>query len=115
MIEHVLFNLISNAVHHTPPDSTITVQANTETDKLLITVADNGPGFPQNEIDKVFDKFYRLQGAKPGGTGLGLSIARGFVEAHGGIITLENLPLCGAKFTISIPTEVSYLSGLKNE
>jgi two-component system sensor histidine kinase KdpD len=63
----------------------------------------------------VFDKFYRLQGSKPGGTGLGLSIARGFVEAHGGTISLENLPVCGAKFTINIPTEVSYLSGLKNE
>ena len=63
----------------------------------------------------MFDKFYRVQGSKAGGTGLGLSIARGFVEAHGGVILLENLPVCGAKFTIRIPTEVSYLSGLKNE
>lgn len=115
LMEHVLFNLISNAINHTPPDSKITIQAETEDEKLIITVADNGPGFPQKEIDKVFDKFYRLQGAKPGGTGLGLSIARGFVEAHGGTISLENLPVCGAKFTIFIPTEVSYLSGLKNE
>ncbi|RAW02157.1 sensor histidine kinase [Pseudochryseolinea flava] len=115
IMEHVLFNLISNAANHTPVDSKITIQAAVENDQLVMIVADNGPGFPQDEMDKVFDKFYRLKDAKPGGTGLGLSIARGFVEAHGGTITLENLPVCGAKFTIHIPTELSYLSGLKNE
>lgn len=115
LMEQVLFNLISNAASHTPENSKITIQAYAEDGQLILVVADNGPGFPQQEIDKVFDKFYRLQGAKPGGTGLGLSIARGFVESHGGKITLENLPVCGAKFTITIATEVSYLSGLKNE
>lgn len=115
LMEQVLFNLVSNAVNHTPPDSNITIQAEMEDNKLSIVVADNGPGFPQDEINKVFDKFYRLQGSQPGGTGLGLSIAKGFVEAHGGTISLENLPVCGAKFTITIPTKVSYLSGLKNE
>lgn len=115
LMEHVLFNLIGNAVNHTPLDSKITIQANIEDENLVMIIADNGPGFPQKEIDKVFDKFYRLQGSKPGGTGLGLSIARGFVEAHGGTISLNNLPVCGAKFTITIPSEISYLSGLKNE
>jgi two-component system sensor histidine kinase KdpD len=115
LMENVVFNLISNAVTHTPPDSKITIQVEIANETLALTVADNGPGFPQKEIDKVFDKFYRVLGSKPGGTGLGLSIARGFVEAHGGTIDLENLPVCGAKFTIRIPTEVSYLSGLKNE
>jgi len=115
LMEQVLYNLINNAVSHTPRNSAITIQAANEDNKLIITVADNGPGFPQNEIDKVFDKFYRLHGSTPGGTGLGLSIARGFVEAHGGTITLENLPVCGAKFTITIMTDVSYLSRLKNE
>jgi two-component system, OmpR family, sensor histidine kinase KdpD len=115
LMEQVLYNLVGNAINHTPFDSKITIQATNEDDKLIIVVADNGPGFPKKEIDKVFDKFYRLQGSKPGGTGLGLSIARGFVEAHGGSITLENLPVCGAKFTIKIVAEVSYLAGLKNE
>lgn len=91
LMEQVLFNLVNNAVNHTPQDSKITVQAEMEQEQLVLIVADSGPGFPQQEIDKVFDKFYRLQGSKPGGTGLGLSIARGFVEAHGGTITLENL------------------------
>ena len=115
LMEQVIFNLISNAINHTPVNSNITIQAKIENDEMIVTIADNGQGFPQKEIDKVFDKFYRVQGAKPGGTGLGLSIARGFTEAQGGTISLENLPVCGAKFTIRVPTEVSYLSGLKNE
>lgn len=115
LMEQVLYNLISNAATHTPVDSTITIVADCQDEKLVITVADNGPGFPEDEIVKVFDKFYRLQGTKTGGTGLGLSIARGFVEAHQGTIRLENLPICGARFTITIPTETSYLTGLKNE
>ena len=115
LMEHVLYNLINNAAIHTPENSTITIKAACEDDVLVITVADNGPGFPAAEIHKVFDKFYRLQGARPGGTGLGLSIARGFVEAHGGSLTLENLHVCGAKFTIRLPAETSSLSSLKNE
>lgn len=115
LMEQVLYNLISNAAIHTPEDSTITIQANSVNDKLILTVADNGSGFPQAEIDKVFDKFYRVQGTKTGGTGLGLSIARGFVEAHNGTIMLRNLPVCGAEFIIEIATETSYLTGLKNE
>lgn len=80
LMEQVLFNLISNAVIHTPQGSQITIQAEIENDQLVLVVADSGPGFPQNEIDKVFDKFYRLQGSRPGGTGLGLSIARGLLK-----------------------------------
>ena len=67
------------------------------------------------EKEKVFEKFYRLKYSKSGGTGLGLSIAKGFVEAHYGTITLENGSTGGAKFTINIPTEKSYLNDLKNE
>jgi len=115
LMEQVLHNLISNAINHTPEGSGIIIQAECIDDKLVITVADNGKGFPEDEIDKVFNKFYRLQGSRPGGTGLGLSIAKGFVEAHGGTISLKNLPLSGALFTIEIPTEVSYLNALKNE
>ena len=115
LMEQVLHNLISNAIHHTPADSRITVQAMNEEEKLVITIADTGKGFPEGEIEKVFNKFYRLQDTHAGGTGLGLSIAKGLVEAHGGSITLKNLPLSGALFTIKIPTEVSYLNNLKNE
>jgi len=115
LMEHVLHNLIGNAIQYTLPGTGIVIQALHDDDKLVITVADNGKGFPEGEIDKAFDKFYRIHGSKPGGTGLGLSIAKGFVEAHQGMITLKNLPMSGAIFTIEIPTETSYITRLKNE
>jgi two-component system sensor histidine kinase KdpD len=116
LMEQVLHNLILNAVTYTPAASIITIKAiSNEHHGCVITVEDNGAGFPDNEIAFVFDKFYRLKSARPGGTGLGLSIARGFVEAHGGTIRLENAPLGGALFTLNIPTEVAHLNELKDE
>ncbi len=72
-----------------------------------------GPASPQ-AIEKAFDKFYRIDHTKTGGTGLGLSIVKGFVEAHEGTVSLENVPH-GARFTIQIPCETSYINLLKNE
>jgi len=115
LMEQVLYNLIFNAITYTPEASIITIKAKCKGQYCIITVEDNGPGFPEGEINKVFDKFYRIDHSKTGGTGLGLSIAKGFVEAHNGTIFLENAPLGGALFTITIPTEVSYVNELKNE
>lgn len=134
LIEQVLYNLLYNAAIYTPEFADIFVQVKnnadkvytlntdenahstvkTETNSLMITVEDRGPGFPPEEIEKVFDKFYRLSNARTGGTGLGLSIVKGFVEAHNGTVTLENVPH-GARFTIEIPAETSYINNLKNE
>jgi len=63
----------------------------------------------------VFDKFYRLKNSQAGGTGLGLSIVKGFTEALNGTVELKNIAPHGAKFTIIIPAETSYLKNLKNE
>jgi two-component system sensor histidine kinase KdpD len=115
LMEQVIYNLLVNVTQHTPEDTLITIQADCVRDRLVLTIADNGNGFPENEIDKVFDKFYRLKGAATGGTGLGLSIVKGFVEAHHGTVTLENLPARGSKFTIEILTEKSQVNRLKNE
>ena len=115
LMEHVLHNLIGNAIQHNPEGTDIVVKADCVDEKLIIEISDSGKGFPEAEIGKVFDKFYRVRGSRAGGTGLGLSIVRGFVEAHGGTVTLKNLPLRGAMFTIQIPAEVSYINKLKNE
>lgn len=136
LMEQVIFNLLNNAVSYTPPDSTIHIKAtcttsfegifeengripeikhNKTTTELILVIADNGPGFPPDEIKYVFDKFYRLKETQPGGTGLGLSIAKGFVEAHKGKIELNNVTTGGAEFTIRIPTEITYTNLLKNE
>lgn len=107
LMEQVIYNLILNVTHHTPEDTLITIQADCIRDRLVLTIADNGRGFPREEINNVFNKFYRLKGSGAGGTGLGLSIVKGFVEAHNGTVKLENLPVCGSKFTIEILTEKS--------
>lgn len=115
LIEQVIYNLIFNVTLHTPPDTTITINVRGISDKLFIVISDNGPGFPNDEIDKVFNKFYRVKGSNTGGTGLGLSIVKGFVEAHQGTIQLKNLPTLGAEFTIEIPAQTSILTSLENE
>jgi two-component system sensor histidine kinase KdpD len=134
LMEQILYNLLSNASIYTPEYADIFISAkniaskvyqlNTSTEQhsevkkennsLLLILEDRGPGFPKEELEKVFDKFYRLRHSKTGGTGLGLSIVKGFVEAHNGTIILENVPH-GARFTIEIPAETSYINNLKNE
>ena len=115
LMEQVLYNLLLNAVNYTPGGSTITVKGRYSDGNCIITIEDDGKGFPPDEIGRAFDKFYRLRRTQTGGTGLGLSIAKGFVEAHEGTIQLENAPLGGALFTITIPTQTASLNAVKNE
>ena len=115
MIEQILYNLVNNAILYTPPNSMIRVDAGCQSEKLQLIIEDNGFGFPPDEINAVFEKFYRLKNSRTGGTGLGLSIIKGFVEALGGKVFLENCETHGARFTINIPAESSYLNNLKNE
>lgn len=115
MMEHVIYNLLYNAILYAGNKALISISARCYTDVLQIIVEDNGPGFPETEIKNVFDKFYRLQHTKTGGTGLGLSIVKGFTEAHNGTIALENIDTGGSRFIINIPAETSYLNNLKNE
>jgi two-component system sensor histidine kinase KdpD len=105
LFEQVLVNLLRNAALHTQANSTITVGARAEGKECIVTITDDGPGFPPDSLKSVFEKFYRVPGSKTGGIGLGLSIAQGFVLAHGGTMTVENLPERGAKFTIRLPLE----------
>jgi two-component system sensor histidine kinase KdpD len=106
LMEHVLYNLIYNATLYTPPGSRIVVKADWVGESVQVTVEDNGLGFPEGETEKVFEKFYRLKDTRQGGTGLGLSIVKGCVEAHKGTVVLKNNPPSGARFVITIPTEI---------
>jgi two-component system sensor histidine kinase KdpD len=115
LMEEILQNLLHNAAVNIPKDSSITVRASSMEDKCILIVEDTGGGFPASEIEKVFEKFYRLKSSKTGGIGLGLSIVKGFVEAQHGKIKLENMEEGGARFTIEIPTEISYPNMLRNE
>lgn len=113
LISQALHNLVHNAVTYIPKYAIVTVRATCREDKLVLMVEDTGYGFPENEIDKVFEKFYRLKNSATGGTGLGLSIVKGFVEALHGTIRLENMADGGAVFTIEIPAELSYIKAAK--
>jgi two-component system sensor histidine kinase KdpD len=115
MMEQVLYNLLYNATLYTPPESRIEITALAHADVLEVIVEDNGPGFPSEETSAVFDKFYRLKHSKAGGTGLGLSIVKGFTEAMGGTVQLSTIQNNGARFSVQLPGETSYLKNLKNE
>lgn len=109
LIASALSNIVHNALQHTPETSTIEIKADAREGSCVITVTDDGQGLPSDQISAVFQKFYRLPHSKPGGTGLGLSIARGFVEAHQGVIALENISPTGLRVTITIPAEMTSL------
>lgn len=115
LLEQVVHNIIHNALEYTPRGTEITIATDLTEAGFKIDIKDTGPGFPEDKLEQVFDKFYRLPNSITGGTGLGLSIAKGFIKAHHGSIKLENNPSGGAKFTIQIPAEKSVLTNIEDE
>jgi two-component system sensor histidine kinase KdpD len=106
LIERVLVNVIDNALKYSPPDSPIEIRAYLAGAFVEITVADRGVGIPPEDLNRIFDKFYRVQ--RPDnvtGTGLGLAISKGIVDAHGGFISAENRSGGGTIITIALPAE----------
>jgi two-component system, OmpR family, sensor histidine kinase KdpD len=107
-IDQVLTNLIENAVRYTPKESPIDVSARCEGAQVVISVADRGPGIPPADLERVFDKFYRVLDGKlntghPSGSGLGLAVSKGLVEAHGGRIWAEPRERGGVVFSVALP------------
>lgn len=115
LMEQVLHNIIHNATEYTPAGTNINIKLFIEDNGFEIVILDTGPGFPEDKLERVFEKFYRLPNSATGGTGLGLSIVQGFVKAQNGTITLENLPSGGAKFSIKIPAEKTTLTTKDDE
>ena len=113
-IQRVLYNLVQNAIRHTPSDGTISVEAQDLGQEVQIDVVDSGQGINQDDVNKVFDRFYRGEKSRSrefGGAGLGLAIAKGIVEAHGGRIWVDSQPGEGSRFSFSLP-KASAASGL---
>jgi two-component system sensor histidine kinase KdpD len=96
-------NLLDNASLYTPPSATIRITARRENGGALVEVADDGPGLPPGDEQRIFRKFFRKGGTR-GGFGLGLSICRAAIEAHGGSIRAENVPPHGTAFRFTLPT-----------
>ncbi len=108
LIEQVLVNLLENAAKYSPPDTTIDVRARDKDRRVMIEVIDEGPGVSAEQLEQIFDKFYRVRAMdrQVAGTGLGLSICRGIVEAHGGtIMAAGRTDRQGLVITISLPSE----------
>jgi len=103
LMQQALTNLLSNSALHTPAGTPIEIAARLEQMALVISVADRGPGIPANCLPRVFEKFYRVPNSRTGGTGLGLSLVKGFVEAQGGRVSVENRAGGGVTFTICLP------------
>lgn len=125
LTEQILYNLVINAAQYSPKGGKITIaieyrpEVNFEfQDRLpscIISVSDEGPGFPEAEIDRAFEKFYRLRHSKTGGTGLGLSIVKGFAEAQNGEVLLANNKTGGASFHVQFITAVMHTNAIGND
>ena len=105
-VQRVLYNLVQNAIRHTPPDGSIHIRARDIGAEVQVQVADTGEGIPNQALEKVFERSYRVDPSRSresGGAGLGLSIAKGIVEAHGGRIWVESIPNRGSTFSFTLP------------
>ena len=104
-LHDIVRNLVENAVNYSPDGAEIRLHASRHDGTSVITVSDSGPGIPAEDLDRVFERFYRVDKSRsrPGGTGLGLAIVRHLTELHGGTATAANNTQGGAAFTITLP------------
>jgi two-component system, OmpR family, phosphate regulon sensor histidine kinase PhoR len=105
-IEQVLVNLIENAIKYTAGEGTVGVEASQQEDKAVISVSDTGIGIRQQDLPRIFERFYRVDKARSresGGTGLGLSIVKNIIESHGGEVKVSSEFNRGSTFTVTLP------------
>jgi two-component system sensor histidine kinase KdpD len=99
-----LVNVIDNAIKYSSKNSQIDIDVTQAEKEVSIQISDRGIGIPEEDLERVFDKFYRVSRPESvTGTGLGLAICKGIVEAHGGTITAKNRPGGGTDITITLP------------
>ncbi|WP_100448358.1 sensor histidine kinase [Glycomyces xiaoerkulensis] len=104
-MRQVIDNLLSNAVRHTPPGTTVTVAVAAEDDEVVLRVADDGPGMESEVADRVFERFFRSDGVTHPGSGLGLAIVAAIVRSHGGSVSVRSEPGGGTEFTVRLDAE----------
>jgi signal transduction histidine kinase len=104
-IGQVISNLLGNAIKFTPAGGRIGISAKQSGNKLIVSIADNGPGIPPESLTRIFDRFWQVEGTKTKslGSGLGLSIAKGIIEAHGGTIWVDSQLGKGSCFSFTLP------------
>ncbi|MDQ4034970.1 MAG: HAMP domain-containing histidine kinase, partial [Chloroflexota bacterium] len=102
-LEQLVGILLDNAIRHSPAGATVRIGLEEADARAVLTVDDAGPGIPEDELSRVFDRFYRARTATDGGVGLGLAIARWVTDGHGGSIRAEGRPDGGARFVVDLP------------
>ena len=105
-LRQILSNVVENAVRYTPPGGAVTVRSRRAGDRIVLEVADTGPGIPGEHLPRIFERFYRVEAARSrelGGTGLGLSIVKHLVEAHGGSVAAESRLGDGTTIRLALP------------
>jgi two-component system sensor histidine kinase SenX3 len=105
-LRSAIVNLIDNAIKYSGPDEVVEVGARLEGERVAFTVRDHGIGIPTRDLERIFERFYRVDRARSretGGTGLGLAIVRHVAQAHGGEVTVQSLEGEGSTFTLSVP------------
>jgi two-component system phosphate regulon sensor histidine kinase PhoR len=106
-LHDVLQNLIANAMMYAPERTTITVETARDDSSVMVSVSDEGPGIPEEDLSRIFERFYRVDKSRardPGGTGLGLAIVKHLIELHRGTVAAGNRPNGGARVSITLPT-----------
>jgi len=104
-----LSNLMENAAKYSPRGGAIDVTLRAEGGEIIMTVADRGPGVPEDDRERIFEKYYRrAEAATVPGAGLGLYLARRIVAAHGGAIAVGNRPGGGARFVLRLPLQSAF-------
>ena len=104
-LEKIFTNLLSNAFKYTGERGTVSVIAEMEDNRLRISVEDNGPGIAKKELDKVFDRFYQVEGTEDKGTGIGLALVKELVDLYRGQISVSSEPGKGSRFRVSLPID----------
>jgi signal transduction histidine kinase len=102
-LRQILGNLLANALKFTPRGGRVRVRLVREVSRAVMNVSDSGPGIPQSELDRVFERFFRGHGGAAGGSGIGLTVVRELVAAHGGEVSAANAGDGGAVFTVTLP------------
>jgi signal transduction histidine kinase len=108
-LRQVITNLVDNAIKYSHPQGKVSVKVSfTDEQEVRISITDKGLGIPKGELDKIFERFYRIEKgrtAKPGGRGLGLAIAKNIIEAHGGTIKVRSAISKGSCFSFTLPID----------
>jgi signal transduction histidine kinase len=102
-VEQAILALVDNAIKYGPQGQNVTLRSTADGGELCVEVGDRGPGIPETELARVFERFYRLEGVDRPGSGLGLSMAQTIAEAHGGRIEVESRPGEGTRMYLILP------------